>query len=132
MKDPDRTDLKLLERFPFPVWRSGGAFAGYLGACFDVTGCKQAEGQAAFQALLLDQVLHAFMDKLPGFAWMKDARGRYAYVNSKVTAQLPELLGDLLGKADAELWPAEIAAHCQANDQQVIAHREALQTVEPY
>jgi len=133
MKEPDWTDLKLLERFPFPVWRSGrdaqrddfnrawlaftgrtseqergdgwtvgvhpddleallhryreafearrpleleyrlrrhdgqyrwvvdreapfvdegGTFAGYLGACYDVTSCKQAEGQVAFQALL--------------------------------------------------------------------------------
>ena len=78
-----------------------------------------------------EQCFATFMDNLPGFAWMKDVRGRYSYLN-KGMARLPPFQGDWLGKTDAELWPPEIAAHCRVNDQRVITSRKALQTVEPY
>src|ERR1700693_748582 len=39
------------------VWEDApGQFAGYLGACYDVTECKRAEEQIRFRDLLLNQV----------------------------------------------------------------------------
>ncbi len=71
----------------------------------------------------------AFMDNLPGYAWMKDLQGRYVYVNEMVRG-LPGYRS--LGKTDAQIWPADLAAEYRANDQQVIAAKKPLQTLEHY
>jgi len=64
----------------------------------------------------------AFMDNLPGYSWMKDLQGRYVYVNERVRG-LPGYRS--LGKTDAQIWPADLAAEYRANDQQVIAEKAA-------
>lgn len=69
----------------------------------------------------------AFMDNLPGYAWMKDLEGRYVYINETFLQ-----LRDAVGKTDAELWSAEIASTYRANDNQVIQTKNALQTIEPF
>jgi PAS domain S-box-containing protein len=69
----------------------------------------------------------AFMDNLPGYAWMKDLEGRYVYINKTFLK-----LRNAVGKTDAELWPAEIASTYRANDNQVIQTKNALQTIEPF
>jgi PAS domain S-box-containing protein len=71
----------------------------------------------------------AFMDNLPGYAWMKDLQGRYVYVNEMVRG-LPGYRS--LGKTDAQIWPADLAAEYQANDEQVIATKRPLQTLEHF
>src|SRR5712692_279205 len=71
----------------------------------------------------------AFMDNLPGYAWMKDLQGRYVYVNRMVKA-LPGYRS--LGKTDAQIWPAELAAQYRANDRQVIAAKKPLHTIEHF
>jgi len=71
----------------------------------------------------------AFMDNLPGYAWMKDLQGRYVYVNEMVEG-LPGY--GSLGKTDAQIWPADLAAEYRANDRQVIATKRPLQTVEHF
>jgi PAS domain S-box-containing protein len=71
----------------------------------------------------------AFMDNLPGYAWMKDLQGRYVYVNEMVR-RLPGYRS--LGKTDAQIWPADLAAEYRANDEQVIATKKPLNTLEHY
>jgi len=71
----------------------------------------------------------AFMDNLPGYAWMKDLQGRYVYVNEMVRG-LPGYRS--LGKTDGQIWPADLAAEYRANDQQVIAAKKPLHTLEHY
>jgi PAS domain S-box-containing protein len=71
----------------------------------------------------------AFMDNLPGYAWMKDLQGRYVYVNEMVRG-LPGYRS--LGKTDAQIWPADLAAEYRANDQQVMAAKKPLHTLEHY
>jgi PAS domain S-box-containing protein len=68
----------------------------------------------------------AFMDNLPGYAWMKDLEGRYVYINETFRQ-----LRNAVGKTDADLWP-EIASTYRANDNQVIQTKNALQTIEPF
>ena len=53
------------------------------------------------------------------------------YLNQMVEKLFPNS-GGWFGKTDAEIWPPEIAAYYTANDQNVVASRKALQTVEPY
>ena len=84
---------------------------------------KEAEG-AVRQS---QERFAAFMDNLPGYAWMKDLQGRYVYMN-KMVSGLPGY--ESLGKTDAQIWPADLAAQYRANDEQVIATKRPLQTVE--
>jgi PAS domain S-box-containing protein len=86
---------------------------------------KEAEG-AVRQS---QERFAAFMDNLPGYAWMKDLQGRYVYINGMVS-RLPGY--ESLGKTDAQIWPADLAAQYRANDEQVIATKRPLQTVEHF
>ncbi len=97
----------------------------YLG--HDITERKQAE--EALKAS--ERQFASFMDNLPGFAWIKDAQGRHRYAN-RLFQEFLAKHGDWKEKTAAELWPAEIAAHYESNDQKVLASGESLQTVEPY
>lgn len=78
-----------------------------------------------------EKLFAAFMDHLPGFAWMKDLEGHYVYVNKKLGELEPYRAGPI-GKTDADLWPAEIASTFQANDRHVITTKRALPAVESY
>src|SRR5260370_30503283 len=86
---------------------------------------KEAEG-AVRQS---EERFAAFMDNLPGYAWIKDLQGRYVYVNEMVRG-LPGYRS--LGKTDAQIWPADLAAEYRANDQRVIATKRPLHTLEHF
>ena len=110
-----------------PVSDEAGKFRGYIGTCYDITDRKEAEDTLRRS----EQRFSAFMDNLPAFAWMKDLEGRYVYTN-KSLEQLEAFRANVIGKTDAEILPAEIAAVYRANDQQVIATKKAMQAVELY
>lgn len=79
-----------------------------------------------------EQLFSAFMDNLPGFAWMKDIEGHYLYVNKRLE-QLTPYQNGWLGKTDADLWSNETAAAIfRGTDQKVIATCKTLETVESY
>jgi PAS domain S-box-containing protein len=73
----------------------------------------------------------AFISHLPGFTWIKDAKGRYLFL-SKSQLKLAPSPRHWRGRTDAELWPPEMAAQYRANDRKVLATCKVLQTVEPY
>src|ERR1700674_1203162 len=109
-----------------PLRDPEGHIVRWYGTNTDIEERKRAE-----EALSKSEKLFAaFMDQLPGFAWIKDVDGRYVYVNKK-ELELEVYRDGAIGKTDAELWPAEIASAYRANDQLVITTRKALQTVEP-
>lgn len=98
-----------------------------LGAMIDITKRKQAE-----EALKVSERRFAsFMDNLHGFAWIKDAQGRYLYVNRLFQESL--LNGrDWNGKTAHELWPAHVAEPYERNDQNVRETGVPLHTVESF
>src|SRR5450432_545475 len=110
-----------------PCDDNAGNFAGYIGACYDITGLRKTE-ETLQQS---ERRFATFMDNLPGFAWMKDLEGRYTFANARLV-ELEPYRAVWLSKTDAELWPADIADAHRANDEAVIATRAPLQTVEPY
>jgi len=71
-----------------------------------------------------------FMEHLPGVAFIKDAAGRYVFVNRAFERLFGRPTADYIGKVDEQLWPAETAAQLRANDEQVLRTGEVLQTVE--
>ncbi|GKS59260.1 hypothetical protein YTPLAS18_27870 [Nitrospira sp.] len=78
-----------------------------------------------------EQRFAAFMDHLPGFAWIKDAQGRHLYANRMFRQTLVRGM-DWQGKTAHELWPREIADQYQAHDQEVVAAAAPWQRVESY
>jgi PAS domain S-box-containing protein len=109
-----------------PLRDAEGRIVRWYGTNTDIEDRKRAE-EALHKS---EKLFAAFMDHLPGFAWMKDIEGRYLWVNKK-ESELDVYHDGAIGKTDADLWPAEIASAYQANDLQVIATRKAVQTVEP-
>ncbi|MBS0165676.1 MAG: PAS domain S-box protein [Nitrospira sp.] len=98
-----------------------------LGAMIDITKRKQAE-----EALKVSERRFAsFMDNLHGFAWIKDAQGRYVYVNRLFQESL--LKGkDWNGKTADELWSTQVAEPYTRNDRQVQETGVPLHTVESF
>src|SRR5258708_19957646 len=73
----------------------------------------------------------SFMNHLPGFAWMKDLKGRYVYANSALQT-LKEYRDGYIGLTDADLLRQDIADIYRASDQKVIAERKPLEILDPY
>ncbi|MGD9729926.1 MAG: PAS domain S-box protein, partial [Nitrospiraceae bacterium] len=98
-----------------------------LGAMIDITKRKQAE-----EALKMSERRFAsFMDNLHGFAWIKDALGRYLYVNRLFQESL--LKGGVWKEKTAhELWPADVAEQYELNDRKVRETGVPLHTVAPF
>lgn len=98
-----------------------------LGAMIDITKRKQAE-----EALKISERRFAsFMDNLHGFAWIKDAQGRYLYVNRLFQESLLEGR-DWKEKTAQELWPAYVAEPYERNDRTVQETGVPLHTVESF
>jgi PAS domain S-box-containing protein len=94
-------------------------FTAYLR---DITERKRAQEELRKS----EKLFTAFMDHLPGYAWIKDVEGRYVYINETFLQ-----LRNAVGKTDAELWP-ELASTYRANDNHVIQTKNTLQTIEPF
>jgi PAS domain S-box-containing protein len=109
-----------------PMRDAQGRVVRWYGTNTDIEDRKRAE-----EALRKSEKLFAaFMDHLPGFAWMKDLEGRYVFVNKK-ESELDVYRDGAIGKTDADLWPEEIASAYRANDQLVITTKKEVQAVEP-
>jgi PAS domain S-box-containing protein len=109
-----------------PLRDAEGRIVRWYGTNTDIEELKRVE-EALGKS---EKLFAAFMDHMPGFAWIKDIDGRYVYVNKK-ELELDVYRAGVIGKTDAELWPAEIASAYRANDELVMTTRETVQTVEP-
>lgn len=72
----------------------------------------------------------AFMDNSPALAFIKDAGGRYEYVNQRMLDYFNLSIADIIGKTDAELWPGPFAEQLKANDMWVLTHGEPVEVTE--
>lgn len=106
----------------------GGAFlrgSRQEGVCFvlNIGDRKQAE-----QRLEASQRLfQAFTENSPAIAFMKDAESRRVYMNRRYREVFAQGM-NLLGKSDADLFGADVAAALQAEDAQVLRERKAIKT----
>lgn len=68
-----------------------------------------------------EERFRAFMDNSPTVAYMKDADGRFLYVNGPLAERFDRPVADWLGRTDHDLFAAEFAdAFCE-HDRQVLA-----------
>jgi two-component system CheB/CheR fusion protein len=77
-----------------------------------------------------EQRFTRFMRHLPGLAWIKDADGRYVYVNDAAEKAFCTPRAELYGKSDQEVFPQETAAQFAANDRQALDNESTSQTIE--
>jgi PAS domain S-box-containing protein len=71
-----------------------------------------------------------FMTHLPGLAWIKDADGRYVFVNEPAARAFGRFSGDLLGRTDEEIFPPATAAEFRRNDARARTGSVAVETLE--
>ena len=99
----------------------GGSFAPAsscaIGYVFNVT-----EQRRIADALReSEERFRAFMDNSPAVAFMKDAAGRHVYFNAVWERVFDLSSASALGRTDAEMFPAPVAAQVRENDRTVLA-----------
>lgn len=77
-----------------------------------------------------EELFQAFMQHLPGIAFIKTTDGRHIFVNAEWQKVFQVRPDQVMGRKDDELWPEAVARQTMQNDRHVIDHRESLQTVE--
>ncbi len=68
-----------------------------------------------------EERFQAFMNYSPAMAYIKDAEGRYVYINKIFADRFGVSMQELLGKTDFEWLPAEVARVVNENDRQVLS-----------
>lgn len=72
----------------------------------------------------------AFMDALPAPAWIKNADGRYTFVNEQLQATWRVAAEDFVGRLDQELFPHEVADALREVDAKVRRERRVVRVEE--
>ncbi len=88
-----------------------------LAVWHDLTDRKRAE--AALRES--EERFQAFMNHSPAAAYIKDAEGRYVYINKIFADRFGISMEDLIGKTDFDWLPVENARSVTENDGQVLA-----------
>src|SRR5437588_12126610 len=72
------------------------------------------------------------MAHLPGLAWIKDGRGRYAFANDAALRAFGATRERLYGRTDEEVFPPETAEQFRENDRRALQAGEvrAIETLE--
>ncbi len=94
----------------------------------DITQRKHAERRVRDAEALY----HSLVENLPQNIIRKDAQGRFTFANEQFCQSLGQPLEKILGKTDAELFPAELAAIYQQDDRQVMVTGETLDKTEAH
>jgi PAS domain S-box-containing protein/putative nucleotidyltransferase with HDIG domain len=76
---------------------------------------------------LSEERLRVFMENSPAISFMKDAEGKYVFVNGLIEQLSHKEPGELVGKTDSELWPLEVAQQLQAMDRSVFTDGKSME-----
>ncbi|HYP67318.1 MAG TPA: PAS domain S-box protein [Thiobacillaceae bacterium] len=72
------------------------------------------------------KLMAAIADSSPDIIFVKDLQGRYLLFNNAAARVANKDPGDVLGRADSELFPHEQAVDIRVNDQEVIALNQVI------
>ncbi|HWE40058.1 MAG TPA: ATP-binding protein [Isosphaeraceae bacterium] len=92
-----------------------------------------AERRRAEEALKASEVFyHSLVESLPQHILRKDVDGRFTFGNQRFCNGLGVAQDDLVGKTDADFYPAELAGKYRADDRRVMDARAGYETVEEH
>lgn len=97
-----------------------------LSMYYDVTERRQAE--AALRES--ENRFQAFMKYSPAFAFVKDATGKYVYVNAAYERNFAPRPQGWIGATVDEVLPPEVAVNCKAFNARVLREQKAIATEE--
>ena len=126
--------------------REGGRIVRWVGSCTEIENQKRAErlldkAREALAALVSSRPtarpghegeqerFRAFMDSMPGIAWIKDSRLRYVWASASYERILGKSLDAIRGLDDFAIWPAAMAEHFQRSDEKVLRVNGTIQDV---
>jgi PAS domain S-box-containing protein len=75
---------------------------------------------------------HSLVESLPQSILRKDLKGRFTFGNQKFCAALDRSLEEIVGKTDADFFPAELAEKYRRDDLRVIESGQVFETVEQH
>ncbi|MGJ8644714.1 MAG: PAS domain-containing protein [Luteolibacter sp.] len=108
-------------------WRdAAGRTLGVIGVSRDITASRQAEAELNAG----EERFRLFMDNSPTTAWVKDAEGRYVYMNRPFEECFGAKLEEWQGRTDEEIWPGDLAREFRKNDKAVLEGDHAIEAVE--
>jgi PAS domain S-box-containing protein len=103
-----------------------GAVAGLVGIMLDISARKQIEKELKESKALFD----AFIQNIPGLAYMKDVHGRYLFVNDAFARFTGGKTGTQTGMRDDQVWDADTAKLLTQNDGTILATQAAANQME--
>ena len=110
-----------LHMVPIEAPQQDGSFCKT--AVTDITARKRAEESLQQERNLL----RTLIDNLPDFVYVKDAQGRFVAANRAAARIMGAATpGDLIGKTDADFYPAELAAEYRRDEQRMAGTGEPL------
>ena len=95
---------------------SQGEVIGMIGSAMDITDRKRTE-EALQKSYSL---LHAVIETIPDYVFVKDLQGRYVMLNSNVARFFDKPIEEVIGKTDAQLWSPEIACQLREKDLRIM------------
>jgi len=101
-----------------------GRVSGYAKVTRDLTELRRSRERVEAS----EARLHAFADHSPALMFLKDASGRYRFVNRRFLQRFGVSAERVLGRSDAQLFPARLAAALTAHDAEVLASRAPVQS----
>ena len=77
-----------------------------------------------------DRFMRSLVESLPQNILRKDLEGRFTFANNVFCKTIGKSMEQVLGKTDADLFPADLAAKFRRDDQQVMDSRKPFETTE--
>jgi diguanylate cyclase (GGDEF)-like protein/PAS domain S-box-containing protein len=81
---------------------------------------RRARRAAESRLRVSEQRFSSFMQHLPGIAFMKDAGGRYVFVNPSFAGLTGRTADEIIECSDREIWPDALAEAFQEHDRQAL------------
>ncbi|HYR59118.1 MAG TPA: PAS domain S-box protein, partial [Chthoniobacteraceae bacterium] len=91
---------------------------------------RAEQAEAAQKLAASEERFHAFMDRIPAIAFLKDEKGRYIFMNKLMEEQFALSLGDMLGRTDRDWLPAETARVLAENEKAILEKAAASKAIE--
>ena len=103
-----------------------GEVRGVIAMTTDITGAKEAE--LALRSS--EERFRTFMEHSPARAWLKDDGGRYVFANRAAVTPLGRTPGQVIGRTDADLFPAPQAEQHRLTDREVLRNGSPLEVTD--